>query len=411
LLVKIYVSSELDPGVPFILSLLMNIIATASAALAIAGCAQACVGASCLQLFRRQERTPRLVASDSPSPPVTILKPLHGDEPLLEAALESFCQQKYPAFQIVFGVQHPDDAAISVVRRLQKRHAGLDIALVIDTTQHGDNRKVGNLINMRHAARHEILVISDSDIHVPPTYLQDVIWSLMRPGVGLATTLYAGLPASNTLVRRLSASQINYNFLPGVLMSRLLGRQDCLGATMALRQTVLDKIGGFRRLVDHVADDSVLGKAVLAAGLTIAIAPCMTWTTSGETSWRELLTHELRWGRTVKNVEPIGYGLSSIQLPLFWAGCAVAFSGFHIVMVWFFLIAWLIRALSALLIDRSLGHASVLPLLLLPVREWLSAGVMVGSARGQKVAWRGQMMHIRPLKEEVSIDSPLEPGD
>src|SRR3978361_1101742 len=92
-------------------------------------------------------------------PPVTVLKPLHGDEPLLEAALTTLCRQDYPVFQIVFGVQDVADSAVAVVHRLQARFPGLDIALVVDPTLHGRNRKVGNLINMMARARHDVLVI------------------------------------------------------------------------------------------------------------------------------------------------------------------------------------------------------------------------------------------------------------
>ncbi|MFI4982284.1 MAG: glycosyltransferase, partial [Nevskiales bacterium] len=104
--------------------------------------------------------------------PITVLKPLHGDEPLLEAALASICRQDYPQWQVVFGVQDPADTALPAVRRLQARFPGCDIALVVDPIEHGPNRKVANLINMLPAARHDVLVIADSDLHVPPDYLR-----------------------------------------------------------------------------------------------------------------------------------------------------------------------------------------------------------------------------------------------
>ena len=128
--------------------------------------------------------------------PVTVLKPLHGDEPLLEEALASVCRQDYPTWQVVFGVQDPADTALPVVRRLQARFPDCDIAVVVDPTTHGRNRKVANLINMLPAAKHDVLVIADSDVHVAPDWLRRLVAALEAPGVGLVTTIYTGLPAT-----------------------------------------------------------------------------------------------------------------------------------------------------------------------------------------------------------------------
>ncbi|MFW7269089.1 bacteriohopanetetrol glucosamine biosynthesis glycosyltransferase HpnI [Gluconacetobacter sp. Hr-1-5] len=379
-----------------------------AALVAAAGCVQAGLGTGLLARFRwREERVP----PGGSAPPVTVLKPLHGDEPLLEEALESFCTQDYPRFQIVFGVQDAGDPAIAIVRRLRQRHPTLDIDLVVDPTVHGVNRKIGNLINMLPRARHDLLVISDSDIHVAPDYLRHVVHALAQPGVGLATTLYAGLPASRSLPRLLAACQINHNFLPGVMLSRYLGRQDCLGATMALRRETLDAVGGLEALAPHIADDAMLGRLVRERGLHIAIAPCMTWTTVGEAGFGDVLTHELRWGRTVKTLEPAGYAASAIQLPLFWAGVSVLMNPHASWTWWIFFFVWAIRAVCAFFTDRLLAQRSLVPLLLLPVRDWLSAAIMVGSVSGTRVAWRGQTMHITPHSAIAPPTHPVAPGE
>jgi len=385
-----------------------NLIGSLTGIVALAGCVQSGLGAMLIRRFRRTER--RAIPHRGAMPPITVLKPLHGDEPLLEDALDSFCRQDYPEFQIVFGVQRTDDAAIAIVRRLQARYPRLHLDLVIDTRSHGLNRKVGNLINMYPSARHDVLVMSDSDIHVSRDYLRRTAEALVKPGAGLVTTLYAGLPATGDMVRRLAACQINHNFLPGVILSRYLGRQDCLGATMALTRQTLERIGGLNALVEHVADDAILGQAVRKLGLTIEIATCMTWTTIAETSMTDLLAHELRWGRTVKNVEPFGYALSSIQLPLFWAGvtllCAPAAP-----WAWgVFLSTWTLRAIFSLIVDRALGQPSIGIVPLLPLRDWMSAAVMVGSARGTQVAWRGQTMHIIRHSTMTQSEQPVGPG-
>ncbi len=385
------------------------VLGVAAAVIAGLGCIQAVVGAVLAHRFGRRARSSRRDAA-TPLPALTVLKPLHGDEPMLEEALASFCTQDYPALQIVFGVQSRGDAAIALVRRLQARFPSLDLVLVVDNTPHGANRKVANLINMLPAARHDILVISDSDIHAGPDYLRRVVEALHRPGVGLVTTLYGGRAASPALARRLAAAQVNHTFMPGVLMSRLLGRQDCLGATMALRRPMLDSIGGLAALSPHIADDSALGRLVRAQGGSIAIADALTVTTVAETGLRDLFAHELRWGRTVRSVEPVGYALSSIQLPLFWAAVAVLLAPSSSWSWGVLALVWAVRGITAAIIDRMLGHAGTVPPALLPLRDWLSAAVMLASMSGRRVAWRGHTLHLPTGRIAMPADRQLTPG-
>jgi ceramide glucosyltransferase len=193
-------------------------------------------------------------------PPVSILKPLCGDEPLLEEALASFCNLSYPEFQLVLGVQDPRDPALAVVARIRQRFPHSDIVVVTDPVVHGPNRKVSNLINMLPAARHDVLVFADSDLHVAPDYLKQVVDALLQPGVGLVTTVSTGLPARPSFASALGSMQISHCFLPSVLLSRLVGRQDCLGTTMALHRRTLALAGGLSGLLQHLADDHVLGR-------------------------------------------------------------------------------------------------------------------------------------------------------
>lgn len=391
-------------------------LAAAASAVAAFGCAQAAAGAWMVHRFDALTRRAALSASaltEAVLPAVTVLKPLHGDEPMLEHALTQFIEQDYPHLQIVFGVQDPADPAIAVVQRLRQRYPGQDLSLVVDPTPHGPNRKIGNLINMLPHAAHDLLVISDSDIHVAPDYLRHVVTTLLRPGTGLVTTLYRGVPATMSLMQRLAAGQINHNFMPGVLLSRLLGRQDCLGSTMALRRSTLEAIGGLAVLSAHVADDSVLGRLVRREGLNIEIAPSMTATTTADTGIGDLFAHELRWGRTVRMVEPVGYGLSAVQFPLFWAAMAPLLSSGAIWGWWVFAVVWLLRGVAAARIDRTIGASRVMPFLLLPLRDWLSAVVMAASFTGRRVAWRGQTLHVTGWKARPAGHSEQlfpEPG-
>ena len=128
----------------------VEVLSTVAGALALAGSVQACAAAG---LVKRFSSSPADVAS-AECPGATLLKPLHGDEPLLEEALATFCAQDYPGLQIIFGVQRSHDPAIRIVARLRARFPDLDMKLVIDPTRHGPNRKVDNLINMLPHARH-----------------------------------------------------------------------------------------------------------------------------------------------------------------------------------------------------------------------------------------------------------------
>jgi len=342
----------------------------------------------------------------SKQPPVTILKPLHGDEPLLEDALASFCAQDYPEFQIVFGLQDPADPALKVLTRLRARFPDLDMAVVVDPTPHGLNRKVANLINMAPQIRHDVLVIADSDIHAAPGYLTQLVASLMRPGVGLVTTLYAGLAPGATLTGRLGAEQINHAFLPGALMARGLGRQDCLGATMALKRETLDSVGGLHALSNHLADDAVLGRLVKAQGLSIGLAATVPATTVAEVCLPELFEHELRWARTIQSLEAVGFAMSCVQYPLFWAALAVGLSG-GAAWAWLgFALAWLVRGAAGYGIDRALSLAPSAGLWSLPLRDLMSIAVMLASYRSDRVAWRGHILRAtRPSLSPASDTS------
>ena len=330
-------------------------------------------------------------------PPVTVLRPLCGDEPLLDEALASICRQAYPRFQIVFGVHDAADPALRAVRRLQARFPDRDIAVAIDSRRHGQNRKVCNLINMLPWAAHDVLVFSDSDLHVAPDYLDRLVAALDVPGTGLVTTLCAGRPTVRGLGALLGATQISHSFLPGTLLSRALGRQDCLGTTMALRRETLAQVGGLHALVRHLADDNVLGQLVRRLGQRIDLADTVPATAVPEPSMRLLWTHELRWARTIRALQPLGFAASALQFPLFWAMLNCLLTGISNGSVGLFAAAWTLRAAAARWIDRALGRrrgepVAAAPIWLMPLRDLLSVAQIVASFLGGQVVWRGHIM-------------------
>jgi ceramide glucosyltransferase len=259
--------------------------------------------------------------------PVTVLKPLCGAEPGLDHSLRSFCEQDYAGgMQIVFGVQQPADPALAVLERLKRDFPRLDLTVVVDSTRHGASAKVSNLINMMRSARHDWLVLADSDVRVSPGYLAAVATPLADPTVGIVTCPYRGVPRPG-LWSRLGALFINDWFIPSVRVAALFGsRAFAFGATIALRRDALDGIGGFRAIADQLADDYRLGELTRRRGLRTVLSDVVVDTWVDERTFRQLVQHGLRWLRTIRVVRPGGYAFSAVtfSLPLAVLGCALA---------------------------------------------------------------------------------------
>ena len=324
-------------------------------------------------------------------PPISVLKPLAGDEPLLEEALASFCRQDYPELQLVCGAADASDPGLAIVRRLAARFPEREITLVAGPGPSGANRKVANLITMLAAARHGIIMISDADVHAPPGYLDAIAAALEAPDTGLATTLYTGRPGVPGWPARLGASGINHGFLPAALLGRALGRQDALGATLALPREVLARAGGLEPLIDELADDAVLGLRVAALGLKVRLAATVPATTVPERGLGALFRHELRWARTMRSLAPAGYAASALRYPIPWALAALAASATSLSIA-LLVLAWAARAAAARGIDRALGLAPVLPAWLVPARDIFSLAVLLVSYTGERVEWRGAVL-------------------
>ena len=258
--------------------------------------------------------------------PVTILKPLCGDEHELYECLRSFCDQDYPHFQIVFGVCDSADPAVEVVSRLRREFPALDLVLAVDRRQHGSSRKVSNLINMMPLARHDFLVISDSDVRVARDYLSKVVPPLLDPGVGIVTCPYRGIPRPG-LWSLLGSMFINEWFIPSVRVAAMSGsRAFAFGVTIALRRQVLASIGGFAAIANQLADDYRLGALTRMLGLRTVLSDVVVETCVDERSFGGLVRHELRWLRTIRAIRPLGYMLSFItfSVPVALAGAIIA---------------------------------------------------------------------------------------
>ncbi len=328
-------------------------------------------------------------------PPLTLLKPLHGIEPGLYANLARFCVQDYPSpVQIVFGVVDPADPAIAIVRRLIAAFPDRDLQLVINSRRYGTNRKVSNLINMAGEARHDVLVISDSDIIVEADYLKNMATSLDRPGVGAVTCLYRGVALSGPWAR-LAAAAIDYHFLPNVLVGLNLGlAEPCFGSTIAIRKETLAAIGGLESIAEQLADDYALGALVRGAGLKVEISPTIVAHNCTQKSALDLFRHELRCARTIRSLDPLGFAGMAITHAVPLALLGALFGGMTppamIVVA-----ALACRGVLQIQLDRALRLRSSF-YWMGPLRDILSFVVFVTSYLGRDVEWRGHRYGVLP---------------
>ncbi|MBC8749449.1 ceramide glucosyltransferase [Paraburkholderia sp. WC7.3g] len=331
----------------------------------------------------------RAVAEPSSFPPITVIKPLHGNEWALLDNLSSFAAQDYPGpVQFLFGVHDSADPALQTVDELRRLHPHADITVVADARLYGPNRKISNILNMVPQARHDVLVFADSDVGVGPDYLRNVIGELQKPGVGLVTCAYRGQPDPG-LWPRLSALATNYQFLPGVVTGLALGlARPCFGQTIAMRRDTYERIGGFKPFVHHLAEDYEIGAAVRAAGEQVAIPPFAIAHACVEASAAALVTHELRWSRTIRRIDPLAHFGTALVHPLPFALLTLACSGGAL---W----AWLLAAAAMVArlalkwrADRALRQRCR-DLWLLPLWDIVAFAIFVASFRSSRVMWRG----------------------
>ena len=327
-------------------------------------------------------------------PPVTVLKPLHGAEPGLAEALETFFNLDYRGeVQLVFGVHDEADAALPVVQRLRERHPGADAVVVVEQRHHGSNPKVSNLIGMSVAVRHDILVLSDSDIAVGPDYIERLVAELAPDDVGAVSCLYtasaaAGFPA------RLTAMGVNYHFLPNVIAGLKLGlTTPCFGSTIAIKRAVLQAAGGFAAFADVLADDYEIGRAVRAEGRRVAIPGFAVRHTCGEATLAAWFHRELRWMRTIRTVEPWGHWGSIVTHPFPLSILGSIFLGFPVFPLAIVAAAAVARAVLKWQIEKRFAAARE-PLWLLAVRDMLSFGVFLMSLCGGSVIWQDEHLRV-----------------
>jgi ceramide glucosyltransferase len=333
-----------------------------------------------------------------PLPAVTILKPLCGAEPGLYQHLRSFCVQNYPEFQIVFGVYDLTDPACAVVQRLMVEFPSLPIDIVVNPQQHGSNYKTSNLINMLARARHDLLVMADSDSFVGPDYLITVTAPLLDHSVGLVTCIYRGVPTPR-IWSRLGAMYINEWYMPSVLLAWLFGHRSYVsGQTLCLRRDTLHAIGGLRSIANHLADDYRLGELVRGLGLRIVLSTYVVKGEHHEPNLDSLTRHELRWMRTIRVLRPRSFRLMflTFSLPLAILGMVLTdLESSPSIGAWVLFGTAVAARLVLHFVHRLREDRSLLAdFWLLPVRDLLVCWVWCRSFFTSRVTWRGNEFDV-----------------
>ncbi len=325
---------------------------------------------------------------------MTILKALHGDEPLLAQKLRSFCDQDYPSYDVVLGARDGDDPALAIARVVAAEFPDrVRVVSANEETPHHANPKIDTLAALDPQAQGDVLVFADSDMRVTPDYLLAIVEPFTDERVGAVTCLYRGVPADDGVASRLGAIANHEHFAPSVLIAeRLLGMRFGFGATIAVRRSAFEAIGGLAALGEHLADDAQLCALVARDGTRVVLSDYVVENLVDEPTFGALWSHELRWMRTQRAVQPAGFLGIAITYPIPLAllhlalarkrGNALAVAG----------AAFALRYALAFAAARAFG-ARPDPWLV-PLRDALGLAEWCASFATRDVRWSGDRLQV-----------------
>ena len=388
---------------------MLSIISLAILILALAPLAYYLLSFYCvLEYFQGLRRLPPV--NPSFVPPVSIVKPVRNVDREAYENFASFCRLDYPKYEIVFAVADRDDPVIPVIQKLQQSFPMCSIRLVTAVANLGANNKVNNLCQLVQEAKHELIVMSDSDVRVETDYLRNVVAPFSDPRVGVVTALYRGI-SGRGLVSALDDLGMYTDSAPAALVARKLeGKMRfAFGWTMATTKKVLSEIGGFESMVNHHSDDFELGNRISELGYRVELMRKPVDMVLPDESFGEFLKHELRWSIGLRNVRPVGYVGMLLTHGLPWTLLAVALataSGWGSVAI-AYAVAYLILRLGVVWTTAvwGLGDSQIAgKLWLVPLHDAISFVVWVGGFFSNKIVWRGSVYRVRKglLIPEVS---------
>jgi ceramide glucosyltransferase len=353
----------------------------------------------------------RRVTDQSFAPDLSLLKPLKDCNETTVESLRSWFHQNYTGqIQILFGVARADDPVCDIVRQLLAENPRHNAQLVICGNMLGANAKVAKLIQLEELAAHELILISDADVRVPPDFLTNLVAPLRDPKVGLVNCFYQ-LANPATTAMQLEAVAINADFWSQVLQSQTLKPLDfALGAAILMRRNALAQIGGFQAIVNCLADDYQLGHRMAEKGHRVALCPVIAECWDAPMDWRAVWNHQLRWARTIRACQPIPYFFSILSnatfWPLLWLIASLLFSKtLHASFVALGLLV--IRILIAQNLQRRLTRSrDIADWWLVPLKDLLQVVLWAGAFSGNTIEWRGRQMRMSRAGDLI----PMEDG-
>lgn len=342
-------------------------------------------------------RVRRRRIGDVPAIAVSVLKPLCGMDASLERNLISLFEQDHPRFELVFGVTaspgEPEDPAIELVRMLQRRYPEVRTRLVIHRGERGLNPKVRNLLAMVPEASHDLVLISDSNVHVPSGYLREMSAAMHDPEVGIATNLIVGTSTSDWIGSLLEESHLGGMVAGSIALANEAGHAAVIGKSMMFRRSVIDALGGLESVAYVLAEDYVLGRMVQAAGLRVHVCATPIENVIGEQSVRRFADRHVRWSMMRLRLAPLAYLLEPLATPLFIALLAPLFGcPLRAALTWALLLTIARDAAHGWLLGQSSRLLRTLPLA--PLRDLVVLGVWLVAPFRRHVTWRQTRVRV-----------------
>ena len=362
-------------------------------------------------LFRFFSQRPR--TSSEFAQPVSLLKPLDGDEPNLEAHLASFFDQDYPQFEILFCARSASDPGLATARRVAARYPHIPASFLSTGDQTYINAKVSSLERMQAAAQHDIFIVSDSDVRVTRNYIREVAAPFAEDAVGAVTCLYRGT-ADRGLWAKLEAAGMSVEMTTGVLTANLLeGMKFALGPTMAARRSCVDAMGGFGVLGPYCSDDFLLGERVAGQGKTVVLSHHVIDHIILNLSFAASLRHQTRWMKSTRFSRPLGHLGTALtfSLPFGILGGLAAFA-LHRPILALSLLAYSI--VNRMILAALMGSLAVQErhlcrtILLYPLRDLLGFFCWVASYAGSTILWRGRRYRLSRGGLMHPVDAPKD---
>jgi ceramide glucosyltransferase len=341
------------------------------------------------------------------TPPVSLLKPVHGLDFGSVENFESFCRQNYPEYEILFAVNDDSDPAVPLIREIATRFPERNIRLISGAPYVGANKKVNNLIELTRAARHEIIVLTDGDVRVLPNYLREVVAPFADAKTGAVTSFYRGI-AQKSLGAELEAIGAASDFFAGVLVAEWMeGMNFALGASIVTTKSWVAKIGGFEAIADMHSDDYELGHRIAKAGGEVVLSHENVWTMYPVQSAVGFWNHQVRWSRTVRLCRPLSFMGLIFTHGLPWAVAATLVAPTGSIAVAYLAAYLVLRLVMAWAVGvRVAGDETVRQeLWLIPFRDAIHFVVWLASFASNKISWSGEQFTMREGRM-----SPLPPS-